>query len=84
MKGVRQIVRLFSKKTKKIADVVTIIYGVFISVIITVAIFSKIYFYDLLAVWVIGASIVSVIYIVSAILSLRKSTLKQKELTLLP
>ena len=74
------IKKLFSEKTKKIADVVTIIYGVFISVIITVAIFSKIYFYDLLAVWVIGASIVSVIYIVSAILSLRKSTLKQKYL----
>ena len=70
--------KLFSEKMKNIADVITIVYGVFVSVIIAVAIFSKIYFYDLIGVWAVGAAVVSVMYIVLALLSVKKATSNQK------
>ena len=70
--------KLFSEKMKNVAFVITIAYGVFISVIIAVAIFSKIYFYDLIGVWTIGAAVVSVIYIILALLSVKKATSKVK------
>ena len=70
--------KLFSEKMKNVAFVITIAYGVFLSVIIAVAIFSKIYFYDLIGVWTIGAAVVSVIYIILALLSVKKATSKVK------
>ena len=76
------IVKLFSGKIKNTAYVITIAYGLFVSVIIAVAIFSKIYFYDLISVWVIGAAVVAVIYIVLALLSVKKATSKQKPILL--
>lgn len=69
--------KLFSEKIKKIADVITVIYTIFISIIIAVATFSEIYFYDMLAVWVIGVAAVSVIYIVLALFSLNKAISQQ-------
>ena len=74
--------KLFSEKMKNIAAIITIAYGVFVSVIIAVAIFSKIYFYDLIGVWVIGAVAVAVIYIVLALLSVKKATPKQRVILL--
>lgn len=76
------MVKLFSEKIKNTAYVITIAYGLFVSVIIAVAIFSKIYFYDLISVWVIGAAVVAVIYIVLALLSVKKATSKQKPILL--
>ena len=70
--------KLFSEKMKNVAFVITIVYGVFLSVIIAVAIFSKIYFYDLIGVWTIGAAVVSVLYIILALLSVKKATSKVK------
>ena len=72
------IKKLFSEKLQNIAHIITASYSVFISVIIAIAIFSKIYFFDLLAVWVIGAAVVSVIYIILALLSVKKATSKRK------
>ncbi len=72
------IKKLFSEKLQNIAHIITASYGVFISVIIAIAIFSKIYFFDLLAVWAIGAAVVSVIYIILALLSVKKATSKRK------
>lgn len=74
--------KLLSEKMKNIAAIITIAYGVFVSVIIAVAIFSKIYFYDLIGVWVIGAVAVAVIYIVLALLSVKKATPKQRVILL--
>ena len=76
------MVKLFSEKIKNTAYVITIAYGLFVSVIIAVAIFSKIYFYDLIGVWAIGAAVVAIIYIVLALLSVKKATSKQKPILL--
>ena len=70
--------KLFSEKMRNIAYVITIAYGAFISVIIAVAILSKIYFYDLIGVWAMGAAVASAIYIILALLSVKKATSKQK------
>ena len=72
------MMKLFSEKMKNIACVITVAYGVFVSAIIAVAIFSKIYFYDLIGVWAIGAAVVSVIYIMLGLLSVQKATSKVK------
>ena len=74
--------KLFSEKMKNIAYVITIGYSLFVSVIIAVAIFSKIYFYDFIGVWAIGAAVVSAIYIILALLSLKKATSQFKFLLL--
>ena len=69
---------LFSGKAEKAANVVTLLYGVFTSVLIVVSIFSKIYFYDMIGVWTVGAAIVAVIFTVLALLAVTKATGKQK------
>ena len=69
---------LISEKLQKPANFITLIYGVFISVTIAVSLFSKIYFYDMLEVWAIGAAIVSVAFIALTLLSIKKSSGKQK------
>lgn len=69
---------LFSAKTEKAANAVAVIYGVFISLLITASLFSKIYFYDLLGVWAVVAAVVTVCFIVFALLSIKQSTFRQK------
>ena len=71
-----------SKNMHKAADIVTLLYGIFISVLVSASLFSDIYFYDVLGVWAIGAIVVSLIFIVLSLLSLKKSTGKQKILLL--
>lgn len=69
---------LFSGKTEKAANAVTLLYGVFTCLLIVASLFSKIYFYDIIGVWTIGAAIAAVIFIVLALLSATKATGKQK------
>ena len=38
---------MFAEKAEKVADVVTLLYGVFIGVLIAVSLFSEIYFFDM-------------------------------------
>ncbi len=71
-----------SKNMHKAADIVTLLYGVFISVLVSASLFSDIYFYDVLGIWAIGAIAVSLIFIVLSLLSLKKSSGKQKILLL--
>ena len=73
---------MLSEKTKKIAGVLALLYGVFISVLIAVSLFSDIYIYDMLGVWAIGVSVVSNIYIVLSLLSVKSASGKQKLLLL--
>ena len=62
----------------KAADFITLLYGVFTCVLIAVSVFSKIYFYDLIAVWVIGAAAVALTFIVLTLFSLKNASGKQK------
>lgn len=56
------IKKLFSEKTQKIAYYVTVLYGVFISVLVTVSLLSKIYFYDMIGVCAVGSVIASAVF----------------------
>lgn len=76
------IKNLFSEVMKKAASAVTLLYGVFASILVAVSLFSKIYFFDMLGVWAIGAAIVSIIFIVLALLSINKASGRQKLLLL--
>lgn len=69
---------LFSEKAEKAANIITLLYGVFISVLIFVSLFSEIYFYNLLGVWSIGVVIFAVIFMVLSLVSLKESLHKQK------
>lgn len=69
---------LFSGKTEKAANIVTVLYGLFISVLVVVPLVSKIYFYDIMGVWVAGAAAISLIFIVLLLLSIKGETLKHK------
>ena len=62
----------------KVADFITLLYGVFTCTLITVSLFSKIYLYDLIAVWGIGAVVFIIAFIVLTLLSLKTSSAKQK------
>ena len=72
------IKNLVSEKMQKVANIITLLYGAFISVLISVSLFSKIYFYDILGVWVIGAAVVSAIFIVLSLFSVKTASGKQK------
>lgn len=69
---------LFSGKKQKVAHIISLVYGLFISVLVAVALITKIYFYDLLGVWTVGAAAVAVIFIVLALLSLKQVKVKQR------
>jgi sensor histidine kinase YesM len=69
---------LFFQKTAKTANIITLSYGVFICLLIIVSIFSGIYFYDIISIWAIGASVAAVIFIVLTLLSAIKAPGKQK------
>lgn len=69
---------LLSATAEKAANVVTLLYGVFTSSLIVLSVFSKIYFYDILGVWAVGAAAFAVIFIVLSLLSVKHATVKQK------
>ncbi|MEE1320107.1 MAG: histidine kinase, partial [Acutalibacteraceae bacterium] len=69
---------LLSATAEKAANVVTLLYGVFTSSLIVFSVFSKIYFYDILGVWAVGAAAFAVIFIVLSLLSVKHATVKQK------
>ena len=69
---------LVSERMQKPANIVTLLYGVFLSVIINVTLFSEIYFYDILGVWAIGAAVISAAFIVLSLLSVKTASGKQK------
>lgn len=69
---------LFTGKIYKIANAVTLIYSLFIVILVAVTLFSKIYFFDLVGIWVIGAFAVDAIFIVLSLLYLKNATNKQK------
>ena len=68
----------FSEKTERAAGIITLLYGVFISVLIAISLFSKIYFYDLLGVWSAGIIAFSVSFIILSLISLKSAPRKQK------
>ena len=67
-----------TEKMQKPAYIIISIYGAFISVLVAVPLFSEIYFYDMLGVWVIGAAVVSAVFIVLFLLSVKKASGKQR------
>ena len=69
---------LLSGKKENTAHIITLLYGLFISVLVVVPMFSNIYFYDMLGVWTLGAAIAAVIFTVLALLSAIKASGKQK------
>ena len=69
---------MFAEKTEKAAGVVALIYGVFILSLVGVALFSNIYFYDLLGVWAAGAVVTTASFIALSLLSLKNSSVRQK------
>lgn len=69
---------LLSGKKEKAAHIITLLYGFFVSVLIVVPMFSKVYFYDVLGVWSVGAAVVAVIFTVLVLLSALKASGKQK------
>lgn len=69
---------LLSGKKEKAAHIITLLYGLFISVLVIIPMFSKIYFYDLLGVWAVGTGFIAVIFTVLVLLSAIKASAKQK------
>ena len=69
---------MFSENTKKAADIVTLLYCVFISILIAVSLFSNIYFYDMLGIWTVGAVVVAAVFMVLSLLSVKKVSGKQR------
>ena len=69
---------LVSEKMKKSASIITLLYGAFVSIVIAVTLFSKIYFYDMLGIWVIGAAVISAAFIVLSLLSVKIASGKQR------
>ena len=69
---------LLSGEKEKAAHIITLLYGLFISVLVIIPMFSKIYFYDLLGVWAVGTGFVAVIFTVLVLLSAIKASAKQK------
>lgn len=72
------IQELLSGKKEKAAHIITLLYGLFISVLVIIPMFSKIYFYDLLGVWAVGTGFIAVIFTVLVLLSAIKASAKQK------
>ena len=69
---------LLSGKKEKAAHIITLLYGLFISVLVVIPMVSKIYFYDLLGVWAVGTCFVAVTFTVLVLLSAIKTSTKQK------
>ncbi|MBO7319828.1 MAG: histidine kinase [Clostridia bacterium] len=69
---------LFSEKAEKAGDILTLLYAVFTSSLIVISLCSKVYFYNLLGVWVAGAVVFSAIFMVLSLISLKASPQKVK------
>ncbi len=69
---------LYAEKVKTAANITTLLYGLFITVLVGVALFSRIYFYDMLGVWVTGVVVFSAVFIVFSLISLKEASRKQK------
>ena len=67
-----------SEKMQKPAYIITLNYGVFISILIGVSFFSDVYFYDVIGVWAIGAAVVSAAFMVLSLIFVNKASGKQK------
>ena len=74
---------LLSGKAKKAASAVTLLYALFISVLVGISLFSEIYFYDMLGVWVVGTAVVAVMLIALAVFSAKKASAMQRAILLL-
>ncbi len=72
------IKEIFSENAKKPAELIALLYSIFISVLIAVSLFSKLYFYDMLGAWAIGTAVVAISFIVLSILSIKKAQRKQR------
>ena len=68
----------FIEKAEKTANVVTLLYGAFTSVLILVSLLGRIYFYNLFGIWSLGAFVFSAIFMVLAFVSLKASSRKEK------
>ena len=69
---------LVSEKMQKAANIITLLYSAFVSIVITSSLFSEIYFYDVLGVWAVGAAVASAVFLILALLSLKNVSGKQK------
>ena len=69
---------MLSEKSERVANVVTLLYGIFTSALIAVSLLTKIYFYDLLGVWSIGVVIFSAVFMALLLNSLKSSSNKQR------
>lgn len=65
-------------KAEKIADIAALLYGVFISFLIAISLFSKIYFYNLFGVWAAGAVAFSALFMFLLLFSLKSALPKLK------
>ena len=72
------IKEMLSGKRSAIANIVTILYSVFTCTLIAVSLFSKIYFYDILGIWAVGAVAVCLVFIALTLLSLKNTAVRQK------
>lgn len=72
------IKEVFQEKAEKAASVITMLYGGFSCTLICVALFSRLYFYDLLGVWAAGAVITAIAFIVLSLLSLKNAPVRKK------
>lgn len=67
-----------SRKAAKAADVITLLYGAFASVLIVVSLFSKIYFYNLFGVWAVGTVAFTAVFMILLLASLKSASRKVK------
>ena len=65
---------LLSEKMQKPAGIITLVYGAFISIIIAVTLFSKLYFYDTVGIWAAGAAAASAVFTALTLASAKKAT----------
>ena len=72
------IKEFLSRKTAKVADIVTLLYGTFSSVLIVISLFSKIYFYNLLGVWAAGTVVFTAVFMILLLVSLKSASRKVK------
>lgn len=69
---------LFTEKAKKTANIVMLLYGLFITALVGISLFSRTYFYDMLGVWAAGIVVFSAIFMILALISLKESSRKKK------
>ncbi len=73
---------LFTEKLKKTANIIILLYGVFITALVGVSLFNSIYFHDILGMWAAGVVVFSAVFMTLALISLDESSRKQKAVLL--